>query len=137
MINKVILIGHLGGDPEVRYTNKATAVCNFNVATIDKWKDGSGNLQEKTQWHRIVVWGKQAEFCGKYLKKGSQVFIEGCLETRSYEDKNSGTKYITEVKAINVKSLGKREGGSYTEATQEASIPDEQNDSFSNEEIPF
>lgn len=110
-INKVILVGNLGSDPEVRYTPQGTAVANFNLATNEAYKDRDGNLQEKTEWHRIVVWDRLAEICEKYLKKGSQVYIEGSLQTRSYEDKEGVTKYTTEIKAREMQILGSREGG--------------------------
>ncbi|HYE58806.1 MAG TPA: single-stranded DNA-binding protein [Rhodothermales bacterium] len=109
-INKVILVGNLGADPEVRYTPQGTAVANFNVATNESYKDRDGNLQEKTEWHRIVVWDRLAEIVEKYLKKGSQVYIEGSLQTRSYEDKDGVTKYVTEIKARELQILGSRDG---------------------------
>ena len=110
-INKVILVGNLGSDPEVRYTPGGTAVANFNVATNEVYKDRDGNLQEKTEWHRIVAWDRLAEICEQLLKKGSQVYIEGSLQTRSYEDKEGQTKYTTEIKAREMQILGGREGG--------------------------
>lgn len=110
-INKVILVGNLGSDPDVRYTPQGTAVANFNLATNEAYKDRDGNLQEKTEWHRIVVWDRLAEICEKYLKKGSQVYIEGSLQTRQYEDKEGVTKYTTEIKAREMQILGSREGG--------------------------
>ena len=110
-INKVILVGNLGSDPEVRYTPSGTAVANFNLATNEAFKDKEGVLQEKTEWHRIVVWDRLAEICEKYLKKGSQIYIEGSLQTRQYEDKEGVTKYTTEIKAREMQILGSREGG--------------------------
>ncbi len=110
-INKVILVGNLGSDPEVRYTPSGTAVANFNLATNEAYKDKEGTLQEKTEWHRIVVWDRLAEICEKYLKKGSQIYIEGSLQTRQYEDKEGVTKYTTEIKAREMQILGSREGG--------------------------
>ncbi len=109
-INKVILVGNLGADPEVRYTPQGTAVANFNVATNEAYKDREGNLQEKTEWHRIVVWDRLAEIVEKYLKKGSQIYLEGSLQTRSYEDKDGVTKYVTEIKARELQILGSRDG---------------------------
>jgi single-strand DNA-binding protein len=112
-LNKVFLIGNLGGDPEVRYTPSGQAVANFNVATTEGWNDKNGERQEKTEWHRIVVWGKQAEHCAEYLRKGRSVHVEGRLQTRSWEDKNGGgKKYTTEVVADRVTFLGSRDGGS-------------------------
>ena len=111
-INKVILIGNLGGDPELRYTGSGTAVCNFTVATNESYKDKEGNMVDKTEWHRVVAWGRLAEICGEYLKKGRQVFIEGSLQTNQWEDKEGNTRYTTEVKAREMQMLGSREGNS-------------------------
>jgi single-strand DNA-binding protein len=109
MVNKVILVGNLGRDPEVRSTPSGQQVANFSVATSRKWRDKDGNRQEKTEWHNIVVWAKQAEVAGQYLKKGSQVYIEGRLETQSWEDRESGVKkYRTEVICDYFQMLGKR-----------------------------
>lgn len=110
-INKVILVGNLGQDPELRYTGGGTAVCNMRLATNEAYKDNDGQLVEKTEWHSIVAWGRLAEICGEYLKKGSQVYFEGSLQTRSYEDKEGTTKYVTEVKAREMMILGGRDGG--------------------------
>jgi single-strand DNA-binding protein len=97
-LNKVMLIGNLGKDPELRYTTSGVAVASFSIATTDSWKDQEGNMQEKTEWHNIVVWRKLAEIAGEYLKKGKKVYIEGRIQTRSYDDKNTGAKkYITEI----------------------------------------
>ena len=95
-INKVILVGNLGADPELRYTGSGTAVCNFNVATNESYKDREGNLVEKTEWHRVVAWDRPAEICAEYLKKGSQVYIEGKLRTRKWQDKEGRDRYTTE-----------------------------------------
>jgi single-strand DNA-binding protein len=115
MVNKVILIGNLGRDPEVRSTPSGQPVASFSLATSRKWKDKSGNRQEETEWHNIVVWGKQAEIAGQYLKKGKQIYLEGRLQTRSWDDKQSGEKkYRTEVVCDNFQMLGSRgdmEGG--------------------------
>ncbi|MCP4914314.1 MAG: single-stranded DNA-binding protein [Oligoflexia bacterium] len=105
-INKVILIGRLGQDPELKYTPGGTAVANFSVATSESWADKSGQKQEKTEWHRIVVWGKLAELCNQYLAKGRQAFIEGSLQTRSWEDQQGQKKYTTEIVAKNIQFLG-------------------------------
>lgn len=109
-INKVILVGNLGGDPELRYTGGGTAVCNFTIATNESYKDSDGNQVDKTEWHRIVTWGRLAEICGEYLKKGRQVYIEGSLQTRQWEDKDGNTRYTTEVKAREMQMLGSRDG---------------------------
>ena len=105
-VNKVLLIGNLGKDPEVRFTGNGRAVARFPVATSDVWNDQEGQRQERTEWHNIVVWGKQAESCGQYLQKGRQVFIEGRIQTRSYDDKEGNKKYLTEVNAQRVQFLG-------------------------------
>jgi single-strand DNA-binding protein len=119
MVNKVILLGNLGRDPEVRSTPSGQSVASFSLATSRKWRDKNGNKQEETEWHNIVVWGKQAEIAGQYLKKGKQIFLEGRLQTRSWEDRQSGEKkYRTEVVCDNFQMLGQRGddmggGGSY------------------------
>jgi single-strand DNA-binding protein len=97
-LNKVMLIGNLGKDPELKYTNSGIAVATFSVATADSWKDAEGNMQDRTEWHNIVAWRKLAEICGEYLKKGKKVYIEGKIQTRSYE-KDGIKKYITEIVA--------------------------------------
>jgi len=108
-INKVILIGRLGSDPEVRYTQDGSAVATFSIATSDEWKDKeSGEKKERTEWHRIVAWRKLGEICGEYLSKGRQVYIEGKLQTRSWE-KDGVTRYSTEIIASDVQFLGGRE----------------------------
>src|SRR4051812_9078449 len=105
-VNKVILVGRLGQNPEVRYTPSGAAVANFSIATNEAWTDKSGQKQEKTEWHRIVVWGKTAENCGQYLSKGRQIYVEGRLQTRQWQDKDGQTKYTTEVQAQTVQFLG-------------------------------
>lgn len=102
-LNKVMLIGNLGKDPELRYTSSGVAVATFSLATSESWKDQDGNAQEKTEWHNIVAWRKLAEICGEWLKKGKKVYIEGRIQTRNYDDKNTGQKrYITEIVADNL-----------------------------------
>ncbi len=98
-INKVILVGNLGQDPELRYTGSGTAVCNMRLATNESYKDANGQMVDKTEWHSVVAWSRLAEICGEYLKKGSQVYFEGSLQTRSYDDKDGNTKWVTEIKA--------------------------------------
>lgn len=110
-INKVILVGNLGSDPELRYTGSGTAVCNMRLATNESYKDANGEWVDKTEWHSIVAWSKLAEICGEYLKKGSQVYFEGSLQTRSYDDKDGNTKWVTEIKAKEMMMLSGREGG--------------------------
>lgn len=110
-INKVILIGNLGRDPEVRYTNNGAAICNITIATSRAWKDKQGEKQEETEWHRVVLFDKQAEVAGQYLKKGRPVYIEGRLKTRKWTDKDGAEKYTTEVMADSMQLLGGREEG--------------------------
>ncbi len=110
-VNKVILIGNLGADPELRYTPSGSAVANFNIATTEKWRDKDGNMQERTEWHRIILWARQAEIAKEYLRKGSSVYIEGRIQNRSYEDKDGVKKYITEIIGQRMQLLGGRAGG--------------------------
>ena len=110
-INKVILVGRLGKDPEMRYTPDGTAVANFTMATSEEWRDkNSGEKKERTEWHRIIAWRRLGEICGQYLTKGSQVYVEGKIQNRSYEQDGT-TKYITEIVASTVQFLGGREDG--------------------------
>lgn len=111
-INKVLLIGYLGADPEMRYTATGTPVCNFRLATNESYKDRDGNQQDKTEWHSIVAWQKLAEICGQYLTKGKQVYIEGKLQTRSWDDPDGNKRYKTEIVAREVQFLGGPSGGS-------------------------
>lgn len=106
-LNKVLLIGNLGKDPETRYLPSGGAVCNFSIATTEKWKDKDGQQQEKTEWHNITIYGKLAEIAGQYLKKGSPVYLEGKLQTRKWQDKNTGAdRYSTEIVADQMQMLG-------------------------------
>jgi single-strand DNA-binding protein len=105
-MNKVLLLGHLGADPELRYTQNQTAVCNFRIATTDYKTDKDGNKQEFTEWHSIVTWQKLAENCGKYLLKGRQVLVEGRLQTRKWQDKEGKDRWTTEIVAEQVKFVG-------------------------------
>jgi len=112
-INKVILVGNLGSDPEVRYTASGDAVANVNVATAESWKDKqTGEKQERTEWHRVVMFRRLGEIAGEYLKKGSQVYIEGKLQTRKWQDKNGNDRYTTEIVANDMQMLGSRGGSS-------------------------
>ena len=111
-VNKVILLGNLGRDPETRYTTDGGAVTNLNIATSEQWKDKSGEKQERTEWHRVVLFGRTAEIAGEYLKKGRSVYIEGRLQTRKYTDKDGVEKYSTEIVADRMQLIGgAREGG--------------------------
>lgn len=124
-VNKVILVGNLGKDPEVRFTGSSTAVANFNIATNEQWTDHNGQKQERTEWHRIVVWGKQAECCGEYLTKGRQVYIEGRLQTREWTDKENRKNYTTEVVATHVVFLagGERPAPSSSVGSRSSGAP--------------
>jgi single-strand DNA-binding protein len=106
VVNKVLLVGNLGKDPEVRFTANGRAIARFPVATSERWTDQEGNRQERTEWHNVVVWGKQAETCGQYLAKGRQVFVEGSIRSRQYDDKDGNKRYITEIVARDVRFLG-------------------------------
>ena len=110
-INKVILIGNLGRDPEMRYLPSGDAVANLRIATTDKFKDRSGDMQEQTEWHTVAFFGKTAEICGQYLKKGSQVYVEGSLRTRKWQDKEGNDRYSTEIRGDRMQMLGGRGGG--------------------------
>lgn len=118
-VNKVILIGRIGKDPEIRYTNDSTPVANFSIATSESYKDKNGERQESTEWHNIVAWKKLAEICEKFLTKGKLVYVEGELRTRSWEDKDGNKKYATEIVADNLTMLDKKEN----EATATTSKP--------------
>lgn len=136
-VNKVIIVGRLGADPEVRTVSSGQTVCRMSVATSENWTDREGQKQERTEWHRVVVWGRIAEVCGQHLSKGRQVYIEGRLQTRSWEDDQGQKKYTTEVVASTVKFLGSADRQPSSAAGANArEIPPEP--SFdSNEEIPF
>jgi single-strand DNA-binding protein len=138
-INKVILVGNLGKDPEMRYTADGLAVANFNIATSDAWKDkNTGEKKERTEWHRIVAFGKLGEICGEYLSKGRQVYVEGRLQTRSWE-KDGVTRYTTEIVASDVQFLGTREGGGAFKEnqSQQRSGPGPSNMEPVDDDIPF
>lgn len=113
-LNKVVLIGNLGADPELRYTQSGQAVCNFRLATTERWNDRNGTQQEHTEWHRVNVWGKQAESCGDYLRKGRQVYVEGRIKTREWEDKDGNRRWTPEVTADRVLFLGPRDDSTAT-----------------------
>ncbi len=110
-LNKVMLIGRLGQDPEVRYTQSNTAVATLNLATNERYKDSNGEYQDKTEWHRVVAWGRTAEICQQYLTKGSMIYVEGPLQTREWEDKQGQKRYTTEVKALQMTMLDSRGSG--------------------------
>lgn len=108
-MNKVMLIGHLGNDPEIRYTQDGIPVATFNLATTTRWRDKDGKKQEKAEWHRIVAWRRLAEICGEYLAKGSHVYIGGAIQTRKWEDKSGNHRYVTEIIATEMEMLGSRQ----------------------------
>jgi single-strand DNA-binding protein len=120
-VNKVILVGNLGRDPETRYTTGGEAVTNVSIATTDTWKDKSGEKQERTEWHRVAFFGKLAEIAGEYLKKGSQVYVEGRLQTRKWQDKEGQDKYTTEIIADRMQMLGSRSGSGAPDAPERVS----------------
>jgi single-strand DNA-binding protein len=123
-VNKVILIGNLGKEPDVRYMPNGEAVTNITLATTDNWKDKEGNKKEATEWHRVVFFRKLAEIAGQYLKKGSQVYIEGSLKTRKWQDKDGSDRYTTEIVADQLKMLGsKPEGASSAPPERPAAAP--------------
>jgi len=141
-VNKVILVGNLGVDPEVRFTPSGQAVANFRIATSESWKDKDGQKQERTEWHRIVVWGKLGELCGEYLKKGRQVYLEGRLQTREWNDKEGKKNYTTEVVVSNVCFLGggegrKMEGGGRREEGGMQGYPPDSGPEPLDDDIPF
>jgi single-strand DNA-binding protein len=141
MINKAILIGRLGRDPEIRYTQSGTAVANFTMATSEKWKDkNTGEMQERTEWHRIVAFGKLGEICGEYLTKGKQIYIEGRLQTRSWEQEGV-TRYTTEIVANEMKMLEPKGtsggGGGYGASKPAGSGPAPSYSEPQDDDIPF
>ena len=152
-VNKVILLGRLGQDPELKYTPGGSPVCNFSLATTESWTDQGGQKQEKTEWHRVVVWGKLAELCNQYLAKGRQAFLEGRLQTRSWDDKDGNKRYTTEILASTVQFIGGASAGagatadrgnntnvdtSYAQAAPAAQEYQVSNDAhFAADDIPF
>lgn len=122
-VNKVILLGNLGKDPELRMTQQQMAICNFSLATGERRKDASGNWTDHTEWHNIVVFGKTAENCAQYLKKGRQAYVEGRIQTRKWQDKEGKDRYTTEVVGNVVQFIGGRPGESSSSHSEESSIP--------------
>jgi single-strand DNA-binding protein len=136
-VNKVILIGNLGRDPEVRFTQGGTPVANFTMATTERWNDPSGEKKEKTEWHKIVVWGKQAEIAGEYLKKGRSVYIEGSLQTREWTDRDGNKRYTTEVKAQTMQFLGRPDDRGVSSNSAPAEEMGEPAGGIAEDDIPF
>jgi single-strand DNA-binding protein len=118
-VNKVILVGHLGADPEIRYTQGGSPVANLRIATNESWTNKNGQKEERTEWHRVVAWSKLAELAGQYLTKGRQIFVEGRLQTRSWDDKEGNKRYATEIVATNIQFLG----GAADRKTENAALP--------------
>ena len=137
MINKVILIGNLGADPEMRYTPSGTAVATLSLATSRRWKDKDGSQQDETEWHRVVVWAQSAEFCGNYLAKGSKVYIEGRLQTRKWQDQNGNDKYTTEIIANTVQNLTPRSDGGGGGFQEPPPPPEPFGGAGTGEDVPF
>ena len=134
-VNKVVLVGHLGGDPETRFLPSGAAVANFNLATNESWKDANGEFQDKTEWHRCVMFGKSAELAGDLLKKGQLAYIEGKLQTRNWEDKDGVKRYTTEVVCDMFTMLGRKMDSA---ETQERPKPNESEDSpLEDDDLPF
>jgi single-strand DNA-binding protein len=142
-VNKVILIGNLGQDPELRYTSAGVAVATFTLATNESWKDQDGNTQERTQWHNLVAWRKLAEICGEYLKKGSRIYVEGRLQYRNYDDKNGVKRYVTEIVIDQMMMLDSK-GASHSNGSSSAastapspSQPQEESGPEKADDLPF
>jgi len=136
-VNKVILVGNLGRDPEVKYTPSGVTVANFSIATSEEWKDKeTGEKQERTEWHRIVAWRRLGEICGEYLHKGSQIYIEGKLQTRAWEDRDGNKRYTTEIVAQSMQMLGpaNKQGRA---ASGDQGFPVEEPITVPEDEIPF
>lgn len=131
-VNKVIILGRLGQDPELKTTPTGNSVCNFSIATSESWNDKSGQKQERTEWHRIVVWGKLAELCGQYLSKGRQAYVEGKLATRSW-DQDGVKRYATEINAMSVQFIGGQDGAQ----SQSKPSPAQTNVGITAEDLPF
>ena len=135
-LNKVMLIGNLGADPEIRYTPSGAAVANFNMATKAQWTTKEGEKQDRTEWHRIVAWRRLGEICGEYLHKGSLVYIEGRLQTRSWEDRDGNKRYTTEIVAQGMQMLD-RAGQSAEAVSMEERFPTEEPLDVPDDDIPF
>ena len=135
-LNKVMLIGYLGADPEIRYTPSGAAVANFRIATTERWKSKEGEREERTEWHRIVAWRELGERCGEYLHKGSLVYIEGRLETRDWEDRDGNKRRTTEIRAYRMQMLDRKEGPGEVVPVEER-FPAEEPLEAPEDDIPF
>jgi len=143
-LNRVLVMGYLGKDPELRHTQAGKAVCNISVATTENWKDRDGNRQEKTEWHGVVVWGIQADFVHKYFRKGSPIFVEGSLQTRDWTDDQNVRRYKTEINASNVQFVGSKGEKGKVPSESAARAPafdpgpsESHQEEFEDDEIPF
>ena len=145
-INKVLLVGNLGKDPDLRYTPSGAAVCTFSLATSDKFKNKAGETQENTEWHNIIAWQRLAEICGEYLHKGKQVYVEGKLQTRSYEDRNGNKRNVTEIVISQMQMLGSKPARRSpvtdnddwgTDASESPDMGNAMNDEIPYDDIPF
>lgn len=136
-VNKVIILGRLGQDPELKHTPGGMAVCNFSLATTESWTDKAGQKQERTEWHRIVVWGKLAELCNQYLAKGRQAFVEGVLQTRSWDDKSGQKRYTTEINAKTVQFIGGNKESKTSHSNEEETQVSDEDNVFSPDDIGF
>ncbi len=137
-VNKAILIGNLGKDPELRYTPGGAAVCNFSLATTEKWRDKQTNeLKEQTNWHNIVLWGKQAETAKEYLQKGSPVYIEGRIQTRTYDDKDGNKRWITEIVGQRMQFLGRRDETPRDDAAAPPDVQQQPEVTEEDDDLPF
>jgi single-strand DNA-binding protein len=141
-VNKVILVGNLGRDAELRYTPGGAAVATINMATTEVWNDKQGQRQEKTEWHRVILWGKQAESLQEYLTKGKQIYVEGRLQTRQWDDKDGNKRYTTEIKADRITLLGGGGGGrgggmARAEASASGGIDEPPMEPITDDDIPF
>ena len=135
-LNKVILIGNLGQDPETRFTPQGTAVANLSVATNESWKDQNGEMQDRTEWHRVVMYGRMAETAGEYMKKGQMVYVEGRLNTREWEDKNQIKRRTTEIRCDNFTMLGKRTDSQGSNPISTTDAPSKSDDG-GDDDLPF
>jgi single-strand DNA-binding protein len=138
MKNLVILIGHLGADPEIRYTQSGTAVASFSLATTERWKGKDGQMQEDTEWHKIVAWNNLAELCGEYLKKGSKIYCEGEIKTRKWQDQNNNDRYTTEIVMRELKFLSpKDQPGQQSYSQSGNDVPGPPDFGGTGEQVPF
>lgn len=134
-VNRATIIGNLGNDPETRYTQSGDAICNISVACSDRWKDKSGEMKEHTEWLRVSFFGKLAEIAGNYLRKGSQVYVEGSIRTRKWQDQSGNDRYTTEIRGDVMKMLGKQEGGQQERPSKPQQTQQPQQDDF--DDVPF